>query len=137
MSIADDLAATIAEGRKAAEELMVDACDIRPPTGRATGDDGKVTDTLGDPIYDGKCKFQLDHVDAALPEVGASVSTVLRGRIDVPMRVTGVTTDHVITIKRSRYDPSLVGKTFRVVAPFHGSLKTARRIPVEETVTTP
>jgi hypothetical protein len=131
--IADDVSAALPILRAEAESLMLDACTISRKTGTSTDADGVVTDTYGDPFYSGKCKVQVRDVDPKNPEAGDRAYTILTLRVDVPVSVTGVETNDRITITGSTFDPDLVGRNFRVVAPFHGSLKTARRLPVEET----
>lgn len=122
----------LAEARSAAESLMVDACTITRKTGTATDPTtGVVSDTTED-VYTGPCKVQVRDVDAQNPEAGDRAYTVLKLRVDVPMTVLGVEAGDVVTITSAVYDPDLLGRTFRVVAPFHGSQKTARRLPVEE-----
>lgn len=121
-------------GRVAAESLMSDACTLKRRTGVTEDADGVVTPTYATPYYTGRCKVAAVNVQAATPQAGERAVTVLTMRVDVPMSVTGVATDDVVTITASALDPDLVGRTFRVAAPFHGSFKTARRLPVEETV---
>jgi hypothetical protein len=112
---------------------MLDACTIAHHTGQTTdATTGAVTQTYGAAFYTGKCKVQLRDVDPATPEAGDRLTVVLRSRVDVPMSVEDVAVDDLVTITASVLDPDLVGRTFRVVAPFHGSFKTARRLPVEE-----
>lgn len=123
----------LATARAAAESLMVDACTIKRQTGTTEDANGVVTPTYAAPFYTGRCKVQARDVDAQNPEAGDAVHTVLRLRVDVPMSVTGVEVDDVVTITSSVYDPDLATRRFRVVAPFHKSQATARRLPVEET----
>lgn len=127
-------AGMLTTARAAAESLMLDACTIARKTGQATNTGtGVVSDTYGDPFYSGPCKVQARDVDAITPEAGDRAVTVLRMRVDVPMSVEGVEVGDLVTITSSAYDPDLVGRTFRVTAPFHKSFATARRMPVEET----
>lgn len=126
-------AGMLATARTTAAALMVDACTIARKTGKSTHPtSGVVSDTYGDAYYSGPCKVQTRDVDPSNPEAGDAAYTVLRLRVDVPMSVTDVEVDDLVTITASTYDPALVDRTFRVVAPFYGSLKTARRLPVEE-----
>lgn len=111
---------------------MTDTCTITRVTGQSTdGTTGVVSDTTS-AVYTGACKVQVRDVDAQNPEAGDHAYTVLKLRVDIPAATTGVAVGDLVTITAAVYDAELVGKTFRVVAPFHGSLKTARRLPVEE-----
>lgn len=131
MSLTD----TLMGGREAAEALMVDACTIKRRSGQTSNPTtGDVTDTYAAAHYTGKCKVQSREVEVATPEAGEQTVNTLTLRVDVPMSATGITAGDVVTITAAVYDPDLVNRSFRVVAPFHGSLKTARRLPVEEVV---
>jgi hypothetical protein len=126
------LGGIVARGRAAAERLMVDTCTIVRVTGQTTNPTtGVVTDTTT-AVYTGKCKVQVRDVDAQNPEAGDRAYTVLKLRVDLPADTTGVDTGDIVTITAAPYDAELVDRTFRVVAPFFGSQKTARRVPVEE-----
>jgi hypothetical protein len=126
----------LSTARAAAEELMTDECTIAHHTGQTTGSSPSyaVTQTYGSPFYTGPCKVQAREVEAATPEAGDRTVTVLSLRIDLPMSVTGAKTNDLVTITSSAYDSDLAGRTFRVLAPFHKSQATARRLSVEEVV---
>lgn len=112
---------------------MVDACTITRRTGETTNPTtGAVTPTYASAHYSGKCKVQVRDVDAQNPEAGDRAYTVLKLRVDIPAATTGIAAGDIVTITAAAFDADLVGKTFRVVAPFHGTAKTARRLPVEE-----
>lgn len=120
--------------RQEAESLMVDACTVSRKTGQTTNPStGVVSDTYADPFYSGRCKVQARDVEPTTPEAGDRAYTVLRLTVHLPMSVTGVEVGDRITVTSSTHDPDLVGRNFRVVAPFHKSFATARRVPVEET----
>ena len=122
----------LADARALAEEQMVDSCTIANHAGETTDADGNVVQTYDAPVYTGKCKVQTRDVDPQNPEAGDRAYTVLRSRVDVPMSATGIKKNARVTITSSVYDPDLVGRNFRVVAPFHKSFASARRLPVEE-----
>jgi hypothetical protein len=125
----------LAGGRAAAAALMVDQCTIGRPIGKATDPTTSQVVTTYSPVYSGPCKVQILDVIPATPEAGGRLATVTRLRVDVPIEATaGVTVNDVVTITAATFDTDLVGRTFRVIAPFHGSMKTARRLPVEEIV---
>jgi hypothetical protein len=124
------LGGIVARGRAAAERLMVDTCTIKRPTGMSGTD--PVTETYAAAHYTGACRVVTREVDAITPDAGEREATVLRLRVDLPATTSDVRVGDVVTVTASTYDAQLVGRSFRVVAPFHGSQKTARRVPVEE-----
>jgi hypothetical protein len=125
-------ASVLARGRAAAEALMVDSCSIRRKTGESTGPGGVVTPTYGDPLYAGKCRIQQDKAQAQQQDPGEAYVLMLRLEIQLPMSVTGLQAEDVVTITASAHDPDLVGRVFIVRDLAHASHKTARRVQVME-----
>ena len=124
-------ASVLARGRAAAESLMVDACTIQRVVGQTTGPGGVVTDDLDD-VYAGRCRVQQDKAQAQQQDPGEAHVLMLRLEIQLPMSVTGLQAEDVVTITASAHDPDLVGRTFVIRDLAHASHKTARRVQVME-----
>lgn len=137
-----DIDYAVAEGRAAAEALMVDLCYIARPTGVVTTDPNTGAVTPGTtPVYGtaaapAKCKVQAVAAQEQEPDVGGAAFTVQRYRVDVPVAKTAAgyapkigDVVHMVTV---RYDPHLAGREYRVVALLHKSMATAYRLGVEE-----
>lgn len=115
-------------GRAAAERLMVDTCTVARPgavTDPVTGEAEAVE------VYAGRCKIQTYEGYEQNPTAGGAVLTVQRYRVDMPVSFRPEAGD-VVTIVASQTDPHLVGKTYRVTAPFSKTYATASRCFVDE-----
>ncbi len=123
-------------GRTAAESLMVDSCTIsRAGAGEPVYN--PVTDTYTYPaaasVYSGKCRVKPANVADTDDEAGETVVGVRRFVVSLPMSVTAVRRDDVVTVTTSALDPGLAGTRFRVLGAVKGSQVTARRLACEET----
>src|ERR671919_1861398 len=102
------VATTLQRGRAAAERLMVDACTI---SRAGAGEPVLNEDTLqyetpaGSTVYTGKCRVQVGATMASTPEAGERVQVVQRATIQLPMTVTDVAVDDVVTVTSSKHDP--------------------------------
>jgi hypothetical protein len=119
-------------GRRAADRLMTDTCTI------AEGDQvyDPVTDSYvpadGATRYAGACTVTArDNADRQV-EAGAETVSLWPIIVSVPMSVTTVQVDDVVTVTESRLDAALVGARFRVRQVPTGSFLTARRLGCEE-----
>lgn len=125
----------VVRGRRKAESLMVDTCTIRPVTGETTDPNtGEVTTTYGDPVYTGKCKLQQQRLRyPETPSGGEHQWTLGVTEIHLPVTADAgnVTVGHVATIDSS-FNPSNVGRTFRVQTPDKKTFQTAVRLITEE-----
>lgn len=125
----------VLRGRRKAESLMVDACTIRPVTGETTDPEtGVVTETYGDPVYTGSCKIQNQRLRyPETPSGGEHQFTTAVTEIHLPVTsdAADVTVDHVVEITAS-FNPSNVGREFRVQTPDKKTFQTAIRLIVEE-----
>lgn len=125
----------VGRGRRKAESLMVDEITFRPVTGEATDPGtGVVTTTYGDPTYSGKCKIQQQRLRYPETPTGGEHKWTL-GVTEIHLPVTdaagNVTTDQVGTIDAS-FNPSNVGRRFRVQTSDVKTLQTAIRLICEE-----
>lgn len=112
---------------------MVDAGTLKRQTGESTNPTtGVVTPTYAAPYYTGALRVQLAETLAQVPESGGRTRTLQRLECQVPMSVTGVQVDDVLTVTASALDADLVGRTFRVRSLFHKTHATSRRLEVEE-----
>lgn len=127
-------AAVLARGRAAAEAGMVDACQIRRVTGRATDPfSGVETPTYLNPdVYAGKCRVQQALAQAQQQDVGQDYLLLLRLEVQLPMTVVGLRVGDEITITASVSDPDLPGRVFLVRDLFHKTDATARRVQCTE-----
>lgn len=122
-------------GRRQAESLMVDEITFRPVTGETTDQvTGEITPTYGPPVYAGKCKIQQQRLRyPETPSGGEHKWTLGVTEIHLPVTADAgdVTTDHVGEIDAS-FNPSNVGRRFRVQTPDKKTFQTAIRLIVEE-----
>lgn len=132
MSLAADLSAALPFLQAEAEAMMVDSCIIdRPGEAVTDPETGAVTPSYT-PVYEGKCKVQLNAAQAASPEAGEAVFTVQRSRVDLPIGAGPVATGDRVQMTAVRFNPALAGNTYRITELFEKSWPTAQRIPVEE-----
>ena len=123
--------------RQAAESLMVDACAITRTTGETTDDDtGIVTPTTAT-VYTGKCRIQQSQLgaDSTPSDPGEAYVRLIALELQLPMSVTGIRVQDVVTVTASVHDDDLVGRQFSVLGLAHKSHATARRIQVQEVAT--
>ena len=125
-------------GRRLAESLMRSMCTItRAGTGPRVFDEatGTYTDPPRVPVYVGRCKVQDADRTASEAEAGDREAGVVGLSLHLPIDGSGgVARDDVAVIDSNPDDPALVGRRFVVRAPHDGTLKTARRLPVEAVV---
>jgi hypothetical protein len=124
----DDL---VAEAQAFAEEGMVDACTIQHPTGETLD---PVTDQVTPTyslLYDGPCRVQQQQPYAERNDAGQQYQLLLRIEIQLPMRVTGIAPDDVVTVTASR-DADLVGRKLSVRDLAHKTDASSRRIQCTE-----
>lgn len=119
-------------GRLAAEANMVDACTIKRVTGSSTNDNTGVVTPTYSTIYSGKCRIQQTVPVSKPHDVGEAAVWLQRLELQVPMSVTGIASDDLVTITASLLDADLVGRTFHVRELGHKSHMTARRVQIEE-----
>jgi hypothetical protein len=125
----------LAEGRAAAEAIMLDACTIT----RVTGPEGALDPETGlrDPaptvtVYSGKCKVQTYEPHESARESGDHVFTEQRYHLHLPMGVGPVGVGDTATITAAAADTQLVGRSYRIAGLHHKSLATAQRLLVDE-----
>lgn len=126
-------ASLVLRGRRRAESLMVDACEIRtkPTTGVLDPVTGTRPEQPGALLYSGKCKVQTYEAHEQTPQSGQHAYTVQRYYVHIPAAVD-IPVDARVTITASVLDPNLVGKTYRVAGGLHKSMATANRLLVDE-----
>lgn len=122
----------VLQGRQAAEALMVDSCTIGHPAASEVYDSGSDSyTTVTTTFYAGACKVKpRDNADRQV-EAGAETVTLWPFVVSVPMSVTGVQEDDVVTVTACELDPALVGTRLRVRQVAKGSFLTARRLGCE------
>ena len=128
MSAADAVLA----GRREAEALMLDSCDVMRPGEPVTDPEtGVVTDSTT-PVYSGKCKVQSKDSSVATPDVAGASFVVVSRQVHIPAGVADVKNGDVITVTASLLNPFGVGKQYRGEGFTPDSYETAARIPVKE-----
>lgn len=110
---------------------MTDRCTLEIPGELVDDVTGEAVMEL---VYTGPCKVQTYEGYEQNPTAGGAVLTVQRYRVDLPVVVRSRPGD-LVTITASPTDPHLVGKKYRVTAPFNKSYATASRCFVDEVVT--
>lgn len=120
-------------GRAAAERLMADACTITDGAAEQVYDAGSdsYTTPAGSTRHAGACKIRpRDNADRVVEAAGQTVS-LWPYIVSVPMSVTTVELNDVVTVTACQLDPSLVGTVLRVRQVLQGSYVTARRLGCE------
>lgn len=113
---------------------MVDACTITRPSGTSTFNPTTGQSTPGSPtaVYTGACRVKpRDNADRVV-QFGQEAVSFWPYLVSVPMSVTGIALDDVVTVTASALDPALVGLVLRVREVLSGSHLTARRLSCEE-----
>ncbi len=119
-------------GRQRAEQDMPDTCTIQHQTGETTdGETGYITPTYTT-VYSGKAKVQQSSPETNPADVGEAALFIGQMTLHLPVSVTTVQPDDLVTVTASVLDPDLVGRTFRLRGPSHKSFLTARRFPMVE-----
>lgn len=124
-----------ADGRAAAEQLMVDECTISRSTVVFTNPDTGQQTKANIPIYVGKCRVQQQTPgSASLSEPGEARLFLLTLSVQIPVSATGVRLGDIVTITGAACDPVLAGRKFRVQALAHKTNATSRRLSVQEVI---
>jgi hypothetical protein len=120
-------------GRRRAESLMLDTCEIREQAtaGALDPDTGTRPVVPGAVIYTGRCKVQTYEAHESTPASGQHVWSVQRYTIHLPATIE-VSVDCIVTITAAVLDEHLVGRRYRVAAFLHKSMATANRLAVDE-----
>ena len=127
---------SIIRGRQAAINLMIDACTIKRLTSQVTdAQTGQVTPTFAT-LYTGICRIQrvrgqrLGSAHEAL--VAGAQHYVQPLAVHVPITVTGIQVQDIVTVTASVMDADLVGRQFWVQVLPPKSLTTAHRYGLQE-----
>ena len=122
-------------GRRAAEALMVDACEIGPPPQTTFSRDvGDYITASAAPVYVGVCKIQRP-ARARDADAGGDDPGVGDLEVHVPAGTDGIERNHVVTITAASLDAELVDRTFRVLNVPARTFATAIRLPCQEITT--
>jgi hypothetical protein len=118
--------------RSVVARFLTDSCTIATPGADpvfnpSTG----YSDADGDEVYDGPCRLRPS--SGSTVDAGGAVLTLHRYDLTVPWDTTGLTVGQVVTITDSN-DPSLVGRTYRIVDVQGGTDTPHRRAVVEDTL---
>jgi len=121
-------------GRVAAEQLMVDTCQItrvNPATTTIDPDTGVITPAYTT-VYSGKCRLKLPTATARPLAVGEAQVFTQHPILSLPALTTGVEIDDIVTITASALMPLLVGRVFHVRAKPGQTHETAARFEILE-----
>lgn len=129
-------------GRAAAAALFLDSCQItRPSTdpGPMDPETGERTPPAPTTIYGpavnphlGACKLQTyePHESARFSSEHTFIEQ--RYHLHLPVGTPQILTGDTVTVVSATFDPTLVGKTYRVAGTHHKSLATAQRLLLDE-----
>jgi hypothetical protein len=112
-------------------EGCVDTCTIKRLTGDTTDIDGVITPTYTT-LYTGACRVQQQQPYAERKDVGQAYLLALRLEVQLPMTVTGLEPDDILTIVTSLMDADLPGREFVVRDLAHKTDATSRRVQCSE-----
>lgn len=119
-----------AQGRQAAEDLMIDACDIvrygEPVLNVETGQNERSEQV----IYQGKCRVRPAGAQREA-EVGVTHLEMLQHQVSIPFSVTAVRAHDHVRITEC-VDASFIGLELTVRGIARGTHITARRLWCEE-----
>ncbi|WP_293849323.1 DUF6093 family protein [uncultured Brevibacterium sp.] len=123
----------VARGRRAAERLMTQQCQIERVGDLVTDKNtGKVTNVRSR-VYAGKCKVQSSEVQPVGADTAGLAVTVARLEVHVPVGACQVRPGDIVTVTQSPVDDRFVGKQYRVTLPAPvKAYATADRHQVEE-----
>lgn len=116
----------IPRAQAAALALMVDACTMqRPGTPTTDPETGYVVPnyTL---LYTGRCRVQRRTMFNRPRDTGEAFITLLALEVQLPITVTDIQGDDVITITAALHDSDLVGRVFHVRGFAHRTHPTKR-----------
>lgn len=120
--------------RAQAEALrgMVDTCMVqRLATSSTDRETGQITSTYTT-IYSGQCRIR-QRVPRAQPKtVGEAQVFEARLELHIPVTVTGVASDDVVTVTASLHDQDLLGRVWHIREIAHASYLSARRFSMIE-----
>jgi len=116
----------------AALKLMKDTCLVRRLTSTATNLETGATTPLYSTIYSGVCRIQQRSILARAFNVGEAEVYMTRLELHVPMSITGVLADDLVTITASPHDADLLNHYFRVRLLGHKTYASARRFELIE-----
>jgi hypothetical protein len=122
----------ILRARAAAERLMIDACTVQRQTGSTTNTEtGMVVPVLWT-VYTGPCKVQQRSAGGSPRNLGEAAVFVSRSELHLPVAVTAVASDDLVTITASTHDPKLVNRQYHIQELSHKSFLSARRFAMVE-----
>jgi hypothetical protein len=121
-------------GRRAAQQIMQDACTITRLATSATDPETAQVVQTRTTVYSGQCRISINSKNARPQNIGEDTLFIFRVQLQLPISAIGVIPDDVATITASVYDPELVGKVFVVRELAHGTHITSRRLMVEEVI---
>lgn len=127
------IASYLPDLRGAAESMQMDKCTItRAGVGEGTFDPETGATTPPDPetLYTGACRFRAPTLAEQTTTAGEHAWTTEDSVLSVPVSVTGLQVDDVVTVTASQLDPDLPGTVHVVMAVLRGSQITARRLIV-------
>lgn len=112
---------------------MLDTVQIRHKTGETTDPDLGTTTPTYSTLYTGPGKIQQGAVPVGQPkDLGEASVQLIHLQLHVPVAVTGIQVDDIVTVTASALDADLVGRVFTVRSVAHKSFLTARRMDIED-----
>ncbi len=126
---------TTLAGRAAAEELMVDACTVTRASAETTFNTTTLqyTAVAATSVYTGKCRVRPSGGQASdrQAQAGERQVSLWPFVVSVPISVTGLAVDDLVTVTASALDADLGGLQLRIREVIQGTHITARRLGCE------
>jgi hypothetical protein len=111
---------------------MVDACTITRVTGQTTNTQTAAITPTTATVYTGKCRLQQQGRMSRPTTVAEEYVFQTQRELQLPMSVTGVRINDIVTVTASALDPDSAGRTYWVRELFDKTHGTSRRIGIEE-----
>ena len=122
----------LARAQSAASQGMVDACTVKRLASTSTDPDTGVVTPTYSTVYTGGCRVR-QRVPRAQPQtVGEAAVFIARLELHIPLAVTGVASDDLVTITAAKHDQDLVGRTWHIRELAHATYLSARRFSMVE-----
>lgn len=129
-------ASTLARGRAAALQLMVDTVVVTrlDPVATTTDPETGVVTKVFTTVYSGPGKIQRTPRASRVTPTSVGQAEVFETRLELhlPMTAVGIAGDDIATVTASAYDPDLPGRTFHIRELASKTWETARRFGIEQ-----
>lgn len=128
--------AQAAAARGRVESQMTDTCTVTGDPTMSVWDEATSSYTATPTtLYEGVCKVSEVGYQTSMSQRAGKLVVASQLVLKLPVeKSAGVVPGAMVAVTASRFDPVLVGRTFRVKEPHHQTFATQRRFPLEEVV---